>query len=464
MHLNRSRLLTAALACALLAGSSAGSERVEATEPNIPNLLFVLTDDQRLDSMSVMPATTENFNVEFSTAIVTQSNCCPSRASILTGEYPSNTGVTDNSFKSYTRFRSRQMESLGPWLQAQGYYTGFIGKYFNAFDSTLESAPPGWDEFYGFDGRGTSGSDKGSYNSFALRERRPDGSGFSEETVIYNGVYSTSVFSDLADDYIRRAEDPGTNPTGKPWALFLWTKAPHSPYTPEAAYAEAAVPEWMPAPSFQEADMSDKPPEVKNAPILLDPTRAQVVRDGMLRTLMSVDDMIERLFGTLDQLDVRSSTWGLYLSDNGHFLGEHRLGGKYYGYEESIRIPFRMAVPGVAATVIDPIVSNVDVAPTLLDLAADASSHPFDGRSVLPLVEGDMQDWRRGEVFFGFPGDKGPDWFRFVGVRTPRFKYIRWKSGNEEFYDLKNDPYELNNLVRRRARLVNQFRRRATSF
>jgi arylsulfatase A-like enzyme len=446
----RATLLGFAVAVAGVAGTVPATTS-RAQVPPKPNILFILTDDQRAEQMNVMSSTIANFNVKVSPYVVVDPWCCPSRAAILTGNYPHRTGVIDNTLASYDAFTTRETSSLGPWLQANGYYTGFVGKYFNGFAPKLRPAPPGWDEFYG---GGLSSGAAGSYSNFTLRQRWVNNGTLVDEIVDYSGSYSTTVFANLADRFIARAEDPLTNPTGKPWALFVWTQAPHVPYTPEPAYATAPVPSWTPPPSALEPDMTDKPTEVLQAPVKVANLPYQErIRREQLRTLMSVDDMVERLFAQIDRLGLRSSTWGIYSSDNGTFLGEHRLGGKWYAYEEAIRVPFRMAIPGMSAQTVNALVSNVDIAPTLLDIAGDTTSRPFDGMSIADVLGGQVPS-RTAELLEGFPGEGLPPWFRYDGLRTRRYKYIRWESGNVELYDLNTDPFELNNIASLRPSLV----------
>lgn len=430
-------------------------------EAKPPNLLFILTDDQRIGSMRVMPATRDAFPIAFTRALVTDPNCCPSRSVILTGQHVYNTEVFNNSLDSYLRFRARQQDSLGPWLQSLGYRTGFIGKYFNSYHPVTEPAPPGWDEFYGFHGGGAEGTNKNSYFHYVLKEHYPSPSGPVEEAVEYTDTYSTSLFSDLAAGFISRSSDPAFNHDGRPWALFVWPKAPHFPQTPEPAYEDAVVFDWKVPPSFLEEDMSDKPDEVVDSPLGERPARFYLwTREEQLRTLMSVDDMVARLRDLIEDEGQTERTWGIFTSDNGHFWGEHRLGGKLYGYEESIRVPFRMMVPGAPATKIPALVANHDIAPTLLELAGDASVREMDGRSLLPLI-GKETDRIHGSIYLeAYSGDRYPEWFRYEGLRTKRWKYIRWVSGAEELYDLKNDRFELRNVAEQRPKKVENLRTR----
>ncbi|MDP8956260.1 MAG: sulfatase-like hydrolase/transferase [Actinomycetota bacterium] len=413
-----------------------------------PNLLFILTDDQRWDTMDVMPNTRRLFNVNFDQAIVTTPLCCPSRSSFLTGRYASNTRVLTNL--DYPAFKASEPDSLGPWLQANGYYTGFVGKYFNHY-TVNDPVPPGWDEFYARVW-GARGLDISNRTRRYLRGKWVDGSTPRNRILVYPNAadprtpYWTTIFSDLAVRFIRRAADERYNPEQKPWALFVWPNAPNITLA-EPKFLRRPVPPWNVPPSFAEDDMSDKPAEVRFGPNrAYSPGFHRVKRAKQYRVLRSVDAMVGRLFRTLDETKMRSRTRAIYSSDNGRLYGEHGLSKKLYGYEEGVRIPLFMFVPGTERTTIPHQVANIDVAPTLLELAGDRSDHAVDGRSLLPLITGRLVKWRKAVLLQNWAH------LRYEGVRTERWKLIRWtESGHLELYDLERDPYELENLSERRA-------------
>jgi len=414
-----------------------------------PNLLFILTDDQRFDTLSVMRATRADFDVVFENGFVTTPLCCPSRSSILTGRYASHTGVHGN--RDYPRFVPQEAESIGPWLDAMGYYTGFVGKYLNRVPVD-KPAPPGWDEFYGlvYDLEGEDGP-----HGPILRERWMDGDTERQQVVHEpRGTEYTALWTREALRFLHRAADPTVNPDGAPWALFVWTNAPHQP-DPDARYRDGPVPGWTPPPSFLEADRSDKPLEVRAGPGRIgDAEVHREVREDQLRQLLSVDDLVARLFAYLDGAGLRERTWGIFSSDNGVFWGEHLLSRKLYAYEEAIRVPLRMAVPGSGPRRIDPIVANVDLAPTLLELAGDRTDHGMDGRSLVGLATGrDPRPVREALLIENWAN------VYWEGVRTPQWKYVHWiATGAEELYDLRADPYELENLAASRHGIVKGLR------
>ena len=410
-----------------------------------PNLILIVTDDQRVDTMEVMPSTMRNFNVEFTNATVTTPLCCPSRATLLTGEYAHNHRVWTNY--DYPVFQRRESDSLGPWLQARGYFTGFFGKYLNKY-AIDDPTPPGWDEFYARVGDAGGKLLFNGYTKAAVRERYRSGFGTQERIARfpnreYRDFYMTDYLADRAVRFIERAENLSYNPTHKPWAVVIWTTAPHVPIFVAPRHRGAPVPAFRPAPSFMEADMRDKPAEVR-APTYqyLRADYHYQAHDGMLRMLMAVDDLVERVWDAVDAHGLRSTTHGVFTSDNGWFLGEHRKNEKVYAYEESARVPFRMAVPGVGRRTFDELVSNVDVAPTLMELAGDPNEHRFRGVSLVPLIEDRVTTWRDAVLI------EARSALRYDAVRTKQWKLIVWEgSGNVELYDLVADPYEMRNVA-----------------
>lgn len=434
-------------------------EAAHAAESDPPNIVFVMSDDQRAGTMWAMPRTLAAFGVNFREYVVTTSNCCPSRATYLTGRYTHHTGVLTSNAAGYQAFRALEPDSLAPWLQNLGYRTAFIGKYFNGYMRD-DPVPPGWDEFYGR----LYAADRGNGSTeFTLREfRREGGTVVQDEVVSYPnesapGAYATTVFADKALDAIRRAADPATNPQGKPLALFLWLIAVNTS-APEARYAEAPLPGWRRPPSFLEADMRDKPREIRTSPLRqLNRAHHGRVRASQLRQLRSVDDAVGRVVDLLDEEGLAANTWGFYTSDNGRFWGEHGLRGKVYAYEESVQVPFRMMLPERVQSTVDATAANIDLAPTLLALAGDATDHSFDGSSLLPLLEDPGAPFRWDVLLEHFGGRR----MRFDGLRNKRWTYVVWPgSGREELYDRRNDPYQLENVAERRERLTDIFARR----
>lgn len=457
-------LLALALAVPPAAAEDLASEQPAVEAPRRPNLLLFISDDQRADTMEMMPATTQNFDVAFTTAVATTPNCCPSRASILSGQYAHSHGVLNNAYRK--SFLDNEPDSLGPWLQQQGYHTGYIGKYLNAYMST-EPIPPGWDEFQAhaaelqYEGQSpfrAPVTDGDWHTNFYLREKE-GGPTPRDEFVKYPNasnpsVYSTRFFGERAVRFIRRAHDPQYNAADKPWALVVSLAAPHYPYTVEPQYMDAPVPTWKPRPSYLEPDMSDKPAEIFSSPLWMrtDGTSYPSIRKRSLRMLLSVDDTVDRLFDVIDDFGEREQTWGIYTSDNGVSWGEHRLGQKLHAYEESIRVPFRMAVPHSGARVNDAaLIANIDIAPTLLDIAGGQARASVDGTSIKHLALGETGPCLCNRDIVIENRRVG---LTYRALRTRRWTYVAWPSGRTELYDLARDPYQLNNVTRRYPRVV----------
>lgn len=429
-------LLCVVLFCAAPAGA--------AVVPAKPNLIFILSDDQRAGTLNVMPSTRADFNIGLN-GFVTTPLCAPSRSSLLTGEYAHNTGVLTNN-KGYPAMQAREAQSIGPWLQAQGYYTGFEGKYMNKY-STDDPTPPGWDEFRALVWQ-TDGHPIGDvFTSWEMREHFFDGTTMHDELVSYPNAqypnaYSTRVIAADAARFIAHAANPLYNPTGKPWALFVWTTAPNGVH-PEPRYAHAWVPPWHPPSSFMEANMADKPIEVRHArDITNDVANLKRIRTGQYRELYSVDDLVDRVFNAVDDNAFTANTYGIYMSDNGRFWGEHHLGAKRLAYEEAIRVPLRVHIPGHAPENLPQLAANIDIAPTLLDWAGDPSTHNANGTSLMPLINGTATTWRTNLLLENW------EQYHWHGLRTNRYTYVRWaQTHHQELYDLRHDPHQLQNIA-----------------
>jgi arylsulfatase A-like enzyme len=413
-------VLLAATGAALAVGGGGGSQR--------PNILFIVTDDQRVgQTMDVMPATLGWFRdggTDFPNAFATTTACCPSRASIFSGRYTHNHDVRQNDSAE----RLDQRYTLQHYLHSAGYQTGIYGKYFNAWN--LLRNPPDFDKWSIF----TAG-----YSNIRANEQ-------GVVKAIAQSQYVTSYISDNAVNFIQGAE----NNDSQPWFLELATTAPHAPFTPDAQYANAPTPAFNPPPSYFEPDRSDKPPRIQ----MRDEDQALLLSDRIqqLRTLMSVDDMVNRVFQTLEATGELSNTLAVFVSDNGYEWGEHGSEGKGDPYNESVQIPLFMRWPSHVATgaTDSRLVANIDLAPTALDAAGVSSDIPMDGRSLL-------SSYSRNRLLLDFYKDAGHgrnlrDW---AALRTPNSHYIEWYNSTpdesaitfREFYDLTSDPWELTNSL-----------------
>jgi arylsulfatase A-like enzyme len=408
---------------ALIVGTKAGGALASGGS-STPNVLFIITDDQRLDgTMAVMPKTQQYFETggtKFTNGFVTTPLCCPSRASIFSGRYVHNhlTRTNDESQALDQRY------TIQKYLKDAGYSTGIYGKYFNAWN--LQRNPPNFDKWSIF----TAG-----YSPIRVNEQG-----------VVKGVstYATTYIKDNAINFIQQAEGNDS----QPWFLYLATTAPHSPFTPEAQYASASVPAFSPGPSYLEADRTDKPPYVQTDQP--DTTVIQNNRTQQLRTLMSVDDMVDSVFQTLENTGEAANTIAVFMSDNGYLWGEHGLEGKGPPYSEVVRVPLYLRWPGhvTAGATDNRLAANVDLAPTVADAVSGVSpAIPMDGRSLLnpTALRSRMLVESNGEV-------KGaPSW---ASLFTTGSQYTEYYDSQDfsaakfrEYYDLTQDPYALDNLL-----------------
>jgi arylsulfatase A-like enzyme len=389
--------------------------------PLAPNVLVIVTDDQRARTLSVMPKTRQWFWQEgrrFPRAFDSTPLCCPSRASIFTGLYAHNHGVKSNTAEGFP-----QDTTLQRYLDDAGYTTAMVGTYLKEWP--LSERPPYFDRWT------------------LMRGWRHKGQEFNVDGELrpIRG-YITNVIAAQAIGLLRSFEATDA----QPWFLYVATTAPHSPFIPARKYADAPVPRWRLNPAILESDRSDKPPWVRQKSASL--ARAELIRTRQLRTLMSVDDLVDGVFRELDALDERRDTIAFFLSDNGYMWAEHGVIGKRRPYLDSIGIPLALVWPGhVAAGSTDRrVVTNVDIAPTILDAAGISPPTPMDGRSLL-------DDWKRPYLFTEYWGRAGngriPGW---DSILSRRFQYMQYYDDDRsivtyrEYYRLKDDPWELRDL------------------
>ncbi|MBN1489291.1 MAG: sulfatase [Phycisphaerae bacterium] len=448
--LNGSRACRRALMIVAVLGwlTAAHGQTPATTSPKPPNFVFILVDDLRWDAMSCMDhpfVKTPNIDriatsgVRFANAFVTTSLCAPARASFLTGTYSHTNGVRTNEGKDFDPAR---VPSFAQVLQKAGYETAFVGKWHMAPNANPR---PGFDYWLSFRGQG-------KYIDPDLNE---DGRAFKAKG------YMTDLLTDSAVEFIKR-------PRSKPFSLCLWHKAVHGPFTPAdrhaGLYADAALPE--PA-SFR--DTFEGKPQWQARRVVgrrerqaaSQPVATSTVRDtwdgrgqqrlDYFRALAAVDDSVGRVFAALKETGALDNTVILFAGDNGYFHGEHRRGDKRAAYEESIRIPLLMCGPGIAkpGSVPDPMILNIDVAPTLLDLAGIEPPATMQGRSFKPILAGAKPDWRSSFFYAYYKEGWLPAIPTMFGVRTTDWKYVEYPEIDDvdELYDLRRDPHEMHNLA-----------------
>jgi N-acetylglucosamine-6-sulfatase len=409
-----------------------------------PNVLVIETDDQTVESMRVM----DNVNsligdqgVTFRNSFVNYSLCCPSRATFLTGQYEHNHGVLGNEPPNggSPRFESLHADNnLAVWLQNAGYYTAMIGKFLNRY-SNNPPVPPGWSEWHA-----AAPNDQGVY-SYTLN---------NNGTLVHYGQapadFKQDVLTGKAVDFVNARA-----PKAQPFFLWLTYTAPHigapdpnpnppgdcdGAAKPAPRHAHAFDSEPLPKlPNFNEADVSDKPPKIRNLPRLNADQVTDIQRKYRceLESLLSVDEGVKKIVDALTASGELSNTLLVFTSDNGYFHGEHRIPqDKTRIYEESIRVPLEMRGPGIPrGGSIGALAINADLAPTIVEVAnAARPGLVMDGRSLIPVAQNPGIEQGR-ELLIEEPS--------FKAIRTGRYMYAEYSSGEKELYDLQKDPFEL---------------------
>ena len=430
-----------------------------------PNIIFILTDDLDARELAAMQRVQLDLvyeGVSYTNYFVTNSLCCPSRASILRGQYVHNHGIWQNNLPSggFGKFHGHGLENstIATWLQAGGYRTALMGKYLNTYPRGVQPTyvPPGWDVW-------DSPTDRNAYSEFNYKLNEngkiiPYGDGVND--------YLTDVLSRKAGAFIRQSAESGT-----PFFLYLATYAPHSPWTPaprhRQTFADAQAPRTA---SFNEKDVSSKPAFIR----ALQPMSARMIArvDKIyrlrLQTLQAVDELVAHLVEVLRQTGQLDKTYIVFTSDNGFHLGQHRLDqGKQTAYEEDIHVPLIMRGPGIpAGHVVPDLAVEVDLAPTFAAWAGVPTPVYVDGRVLTPLLKSKLtvsHQSREGVLIEHRPGNE-PFLSRFerkivtkgrlpayTAVRSRNYLYVEYETGERELYDVRNDIDELNNIYRTAA-------------
>jgi arylsulfatase A-like enzyme len=452
-----------ARATGALAGSVlAPQAQPAAAKPAKPNIVFVLTDDLSMNLLQYMPAvkTMQQQGTSFSNYIVSNSLCCPSRATIFTGRYPHNTKVETNSlstgggYKVFVR-RGEDKDTFATDLQKSGYRTAFMGKYLNEYQpgSTKKPAsynPAGWNEW----AMAASG-----YSGFGYNLNQ-------NGKVVHHGKkakdYLTDVISARGQDFIKRSAAKN-----QPFMLELSVFTPHKPYVP--APRDAKMFKGLKAPRGKAYGAKNK-----NAPAWLATqklTKAQKTKmDKQFRwraqTVQSVSKMITDVRSQLRRSGVADNTYIVFSSDNGYHMGEHSLiSGKMTAFDTDVHVPLVVVGPDVPArSTISATASNIDLRSTFTDMAGATSPNTVDGHSLAPL-------WRGGSVAarsYALVEHNGPDLdkndpdagiFRspnppnYSALRARTWTYVEYKTGDVEYYDRTKDPLELRNVAKNLSKL-----------
>jgi arylsulfatase A-like enzyme len=437
--------------------SAADRPESQPDAPDQPNILFILTDDHAVQGLSCYGSRLMETpgldriaeeGMRFDNAFVTNSLCAPSRASMLTGKYSHEHGVTENIFGDKEPFDNTQM-TFPKRLQEAGYTNLQVGKWH------LESNPSGFDYWKRL-------PNQGRYHDPVFLEKPEDG---GEPNRLQESGYVTDI---IVQDTIDLMDEHRGD--GEPFCMLSWHKATHRGWKPAERHEDLFTnTPFPPPPTFNDDYFSRASPATHAEMSIANmPDWADEQPDGLSemerkhwnyqrymkeyqRTVKAFDEGMERLLDYLDETGLADNTLVVYATDNGMFIGEHGYYDKRFMYEESIRIPLLMRYPPMIepGTVEDRVVRNIDFAPTFMDIAGMEIPDEVQGRSLRPLMEGREQaDWDE-PLYYHYYEYPGPHKVRpHYGVRTERYKLIYYYTVEEwELFDLRRDPHELQNVV-----------------
>ena len=408
------------------------------------NVVFILSDDHRYDFMGFLnkPKFLKTPNMDrmaregayIKYATVSTALCSPSRASILTGQFAHRHGVVDNNSRvpAGTRFFSQD-------LQKAGWQTAFMGKWHMGHAS--DEPRPGFHKWISFKGQGVYFNP--TFNIDGKRVKRQG--------------HVSDLLTEYALDWLKNERDQD-----KPFLLYLSHKAVHGMFEPAkrhlGKYDDVKL-EYPKSMANTEENYKGKPRWVKeqrNSWHGVDHMyHGQMDFDTFYRryceTLLSVDESIGRVIKYLEGNNLAEDTLVMYMGDNGFVFGEHGLIDKRHMYEESMRVPFLAWCPGMIepGSVIEELIQNIDIAPTVMDVAGLGTPERMDGQSFLPILQGKKTPWRDNAFYEYYWERNFPHTPTTHGVRTNRYKYIHYHGiwDIDELYDLRNDPEEMNNLI-----------------
>ncbi|RZO73806.1 MAG: DUF4976 domain-containing protein [Limisphaerales bacterium] len=430
-------------------------------EDRRPNIVLILCDDHRYDAMGFMGhpfIETPHMDrlaadgVHFENAFVTTSLCSPSRASILTGMYAHRHGVIDN----YNPV-SEELTFFPQLLQESGYETAFIGKWH--MGGNIDDPQRGFDHWLSFKGQGVYWTDpsKSSVKGRYVPQASRDGYNVNGKDRLGQEGYITDELSQFTLEWLNQRKSE------KPFFLYVSHKAAHADFIPAERHAYRYKDQKLPV----HKDWKGNKVIEQGKPLWVQNQRNS--RHGIeyayythldmeqyyqryCETLLAVDDSLGELMHWLDESGESENTLVLYMGDNGFLFGEHGLIDKRNAYEESMRIPLMVKFPGVVSKglKVPSMVANIDIAPTLLDVAGVRIPEHMDGRSFSPMLKGKNTPWRQYLLYEYFWERNYPQTPTTHSLRGDRFKYIRYHGiwDKDELYDLESDPDELQNLIR----------------
>lgn len=410
-------------------GGNAGSK---------PNVIIFLTDDQPDDTLKFMPGIRDKLGsqgVTFDNAFVTTGLCCPSRASILTGEYAHNHNVFTNrppegGVQAFTN-SGKDKETLAVWLKQAGYQTALVGKYMNEYDKIAPYTPPGWDNFVVFD------DDNGKYFDYALLDnKKREKYGKDEKD------YSTDVLAKKAVNFINRAKQP--------FFLYFTPHAPHGVPRPAYRHEKKCDNAKLPkGPAYNENDVSDKPNWVKKLKKLSnkDIKEQEDEFSRKMCTLKAMDDAVADILKALG--NKRDNTLIIFMSDNGYSFGDHRWTQKDCSYDVCVGVDMIISYPKLTngKKSSSQFALNIDIAPTILDIAGITIPKSVDGKSLKPLLENPDTVVHESFLIETYNNENNPKGVDYA-IRTKNYMYNELFSGERELYDLGKDPHELVNVAK----------------
>lgn len=436
MRLRGAVLLAAAFAMlgplVLTGGDGAQPVSIGALTRTNPDVVIILTDDQRSDALLSMPSVRRllvDEGTRFTEAHVSNSLCCPSRSTILTGLYSHHNGVwtnggADGGWRQFVKSGDEQ-RTIAVSLQRAGYRTALIGKYLNQFgrEAPPRYTPAGWNDFQAFRVPDYSGA----YYNYRLGNS-PKFYGLGAEN------YSTDVLAHRAINFI------WSTPRDKSLFLYFAPFAPHSPWLAarrDWGALTGKLPTYRPASSTEPLD--GKPAYLQGRPVIPQET-VDIARLGQAETLIAVDDAVSAIVAALEHSDRLRDTLIVFMSDNGYLNGDHRILGKNVPYQKATSIPLVIRWDGrVRAGVVDNrLTGNIDIAATLADAAG--TTMKTDGQSLLGSQR------RNGlllEAAYSGKLLRPP----YCGWRDDHWLFVHYLTGEEELYSVPDDPQELRNLA-----------------
>ena len=420
---------------------------IAAQEDHPNNVVFILIDDLRYDTFGYMNHpfietphidSLAHEGIHFSNAFVTTSLCSPARASFLTGQYMHRHGVIDNS-----TLVPEDTVTFPALLQGRGYQTAFIGKWHMGGSS--DAPRPGFDHWVSFRGQGTyaPGNQKLNVNGDLVSRTK----------------YMTDELSDYAEQWLRSRTD------GKPFMLYLSHKGVHGLYDPAPRHRDHYRDKTYPMPETMadtEANYVGKPMWVKNqrnswhgVDFPYHGRSGQSISQMYLHyceMILSIDDSVGRVRQTLKEMGLEDDTLVIFTSDGGHLWGEHGLIDKRCAYEESMRIPLLCCCPGMnkGGEKVDSLVANIDIAPTIIELAGGEVPEGMDGVSLLSWLNDQPSPDSRTSLLYEYYWEPAfPMTPTTFALRDSRYKLIQYHGiwDVDELYDLESDPLETVNLI-----------------